>query len=201
MALETVKKGVQEAFARGESLALDISSLLIVGYGNTSRRDDGVALHVLRRLRAVLGLSLDDWEANSSLCPDGGARKPLAMICMHQLAPEMAELVAQYDAVIFMDAHVAAAGWEPVAWQELCPAYQTGLVGHHLKPSVILALSRSLYGHSPRGYTLSILGHDFDFGETLSPETSDLAGEALFLLLGLIHSEDLYPEDSTKHIT
>jgi hydrogenase maturation protease len=193
MTLEMVDKDVQAVLARGESLALDISSLLLVGYGNISRRDDGVALHILHRLRKRLGLSLDDWEANSSLCPDGGARKPLAMICVHQLAPEMAELVAQYDAVIFIDAHVPAVGWESVAWQEISPAYQAGMVGHQLKPGVVLALSRSLYGGSPRGYTLSVLGHDFDFGEELSVQTSDLADEAVSFLLGLIRAEDLCP--------
>ncbi|MEA3407765.1 MAG: hypothetical protein U9R48_06770 [Chloroflexota bacterium] len=183
------------AFAREKPPDLDISSLLLVGYGNISRRDDGVALHVLRRLRIHLGLSLDGWEANTPLCPDGGARKPLAMICVHQLAPEMAELVAQYDAVIFIDAHVPAADWEPVAWQEISPGYQPGMVGHHLKPGVVLALSRSLYGHSPKGYTLSVLGYDFDFGEDLSSETSDLADEAVAFLLGLIQAEGLWPKE------
>ncbi len=193
MTREMVGEYVQEAFARGESLALDISSLLLVGYGNISRRDDGVALHILRRLRKRLGLLLDDWEANTVLCPHDGARKPLAMICVHQLAPELAELAAEYDAVIFIDAHVAAADWEPVAWQEISPAYQAGMLGHHLKPSVVLALSRSLYGGCPGGYTLSVLGYDFDFGEELSSDTSELANEAVSFLMGLIQAEGLAP--------
>ncbi len=193
MTFEMVEEDVREAFARGGSLALNVSSLLLVGYGNISRRDDGVALHILRHLRRRLGLSLNDWEANTVLCPNGGARKPLAMICVHQLAPELAELAAQYDAVIFIDAHVAAADWEPVAWQEISPAYRAGMLGHHLKPSVVLALSRSLYGGSPRGYTLSVLGHDFDFGEELSLDTFTLAQEAVSFLLGLIQSEGLTP--------
>ncbi|MFP3895460.1 MAG: hypothetical protein ACLFV5_01295 [Anaerolineales bacterium] len=193
MALEMVERDVQGAFARGRSLALNISSLLLVGYGNTSRRDDGVALHILRCLRRRLGLLLDEWEAGTILCPHDGAYKPLAMICVHQLAPELAELAAQYDAVIFIDAHVAAADWEPVAWQEISPAYQAGIVSHHLKPSVVLALSHSLYGGHPKGYTLSVLGHDFDFGEELSSNTLPLAQEAVFFLLGLIQSEGLAP--------
>ncbi len=32
------------------------NSILIVAYGNLSRRDDGVAFHVVRRLRERLGL-------------------------------------------------------------------------------------------------------------------------------------------------
>ena len=46
------------------------------------------------------------------------------------------------------------------------------MMGHHLKPGVVVALAESLYGHRPEAFLLSVLGNDFDFGEALSPQTS-----------------------------
>ncbi|MBN1402305.1 MAG: hypothetical protein JXA74_15805, partial [Anaerolineae bacterium] len=103
-----------------------------------------------------------------------------------QLAPELAESLAECDIVIFVDAHVDGAGWEPLHWQEVTPAYESSLVGHHLKPASVVALTESLYGRSPRPYVLSVLGTDFDFGEGLSAGTSkraDLAVERLLAFL------------------
>ena len=64
-------------------------SMLIVGYGNSSRRDDGVALHIMRRLRRRLDLPVVGLD-------DGGddATGDLAMICVHQLGPELAETLS-----------------------------------------------------------------------------------------------------------
>lgn len=157
------------------------ASTLIIGYGNVSRRDDGVALHILRRLRARLGLPPDDL-----IEPGESAGAALAMVCVHQLVPELAETLISYDTVVFVDAHVKGAGWDPLHWQEVEPAYRSGMVSHHLKPAALLALNRSLYGRSPTGYLLSVLGHDFDFGEELSPETNELAEQAVERLLGFL---------------
>lgn len=149
--------------------------VLLIAYGNLSRRDDGVAIHVIRRLQRRSGLpagALDE-DATIDLGEDAEA------YCLHQLEPELAETVAERDVVVFIDAHVAGLAWGPVHWQEIDPYYRPGLVSHHLKPEAILALSASLYGRSPKGYVLSILGTDFDFGEELSPETSSRADEAV----------------------
>lgn len=148
--------------------------ILLIGYGNISRRDDGVAYHVLRRLQAALGLSESELETE----PTVSGENP-AMLYLHQLAPELAETIAAYDQVVFIDAHVATEGWAPVMWQPVEPLYQSHMVAHHLKPGVILALCESLYQRHPQGYMLSVLGHDFDFGDELSPETSRLADQAI----------------------
>jgi hypothetical protein len=44
-------------------------------------------------------------------------------------------------------------------------------------------MARDLYGNEPRGMLLSIRGHDFDFGEELSPQTAALVGEAVDRIL------------------
>ncbi len=159
-----------------------MSSVLMIGYGNASRRDDGVALHILRRLRAKLGLAVDDLDDEE----EGEMDPELGMLVVHQLGPELAESISQYEYVIFLDAHVEGTLWEPVHWQEITPGYRPNIVTHHLKPESVLALCHSLYQRSPKGYVLSVLGTDFDFGDELSPETSaraDLAVERLMVFL------------------
>lgn len=161
------------------------TSVLLIGFGNVSRRDDGVAWHILRRLRQRLGLVPDEVFA------DVAEEETLATIFTHQLAPELSQTTSRYDIVVFVDAHVQGVDWEPVSWRELSPAYEAGLTAHQLKPESVLALSASLFGHSPRGYVLSVLGYDFDFGQELSEATSSLANEAVLRLFELLRSEGL----------
>ena len=169
-----------------------MAGVLLVGYGNLSRRDDGVAYHILQRLRKRLGHPSpaleDDYEEMGGSIP-GDAR--LAMMCAHQLGPEMAEALAQFDVVVFIDAHIASAGWEPVHWQEITPGIRASLVSHHMKPDTLLALCGALYGHTPKGYILSILGTDFDFGMGLSPTTAALVDEAVDGLLELLRTKGM----------
>ncbi len=156
--------------------------LLLVGYGNSSRRDDGVAEHILRRLLERLGLDPEGVMTDDDI----EQREGFGAILVHQLAPELAELACRYDVIVFIDAHVAGVDWQPVEWQAIEPSVQGGMSGHHLKPGVILSLSETLYGRRPEAYMLSVLGHNFDFGETLTAETSDLADQAVDRLLGLV---------------
>ena len=161
-----------------------MTSVLIIGYGNLSRRDDGVAFHIIARLRQRLGLTsqLDEDESDTL------GERPATML-VHQLGPEIAETLVRYDAVVFVDAHVAGTDWAPVHWQEIATALRSSMVSHHLKPGVLLNLANSLYGHAPRGYALSVLGTDFDFGETLAPDTSSRADEAVERLLAFLRAE------------
>ncbi len=162
--------------------AVSTGSVLLIGYGNSSRRDDGVAEHILRRLLVALGLDPESLATEE----EHDQRPGLRAMLVHQLAPELAELAWRYDTLVFIDAHVAGAGWAPLEWQPLEPAVQGGMSGHHLKPGVILSLCEALYGHRPQAYMLSVLGHSFDFGETLTPETSLLADQAVQWLLELV---------------
>jgi hydrogenase maturation protease len=162
-----------------------VSSVLLIAYGNVSRRDDGVAVHILRRLRESLGLPAleDDDEVEERLT------ERVSALAVHQLGPELAEEMISYDCVVFIDAHTEGPGWEPVHWQEITPAYRPSIVTHYVRPETLLALCLSLYNRAPRGYILSVLGSDFDLGEELSPETADRAARATAHLSAWLASE------------
>ena len=151
---------------------------LVIGFGNVYRRDDGVGFVVLNALRERLGLPALDVDEYGY--DDLGHE--VDTLFLHQLVPELAETVAEYDLVVFVDAHVGTIP-DPIREEQLVTCYESATVPHQLHPCSLLAMARDLYGGEPRGMLLSIRGHDFDFGEELSPQTAALVGESVDRIL------------------
>jgi hydrogenase maturation protease len=149
--------------------------ILVIGYGNPSRRDDGVALVVVNSLRRRLGLPALDEQADGY--EDLG--QPLDTLFLQQLTPELAETLAGYERVVFVDAHTGTAGADLIRRASIDPNADPALVSHHFKPGRLLALAQALYGAAPQAELVSILGFDFDFGPELSPTTATAAGEVV----------------------
>jgi hydrogenase maturation protease len=143
---------------------------LIIGYGNPSRRDDGVALVVINGLRQRLGLP--SLEGNDDGWRDVG--REVDTLFLQQLMPELVETLVAYERVVFVDAHVGVYP-EPIRRIELAPNPARALVSHHVKPEGLLELSQRLYGCAPSGELISVRGFDFDFGAELSEETAGAA--------------------------
>jgi hydrogenase maturation protease len=140
---------------------------LVIGYGNPSRRDDGAGLAVVNGLRERLGrpplLEGEDGYDQLGL--------PVDTLFLQQLMPELAETLAGYDRVWFIDAHVGVIP-DLVRRVALHPGFDPASVTHHLKPESLLELAVRLHGHAPEGELYSVRGYDFNFGEGLSAETA-----------------------------
>jgi hydrogenase maturation protease len=132
---------------------------LIIGYGNQSRRDDGVGWFVLEQLAA---LKLPGVELETA----------------HQLEIEAAETISRYDVVIFVDAAIPEAP-EPIQRSEVTPHFQSHAVAHYLTPADVLSLCKTLYQREPKAVLFSIRGRDFNFGTTLTPEVEAAAREVV----------------------
>ncbi len=145
---------------------------LVIGYGNPSRRDDGVALAVINGLRQRLGLPF--LEENQDGFDDLGGN--VDTLFLQQLMPELAETLAGYERVVFVDAHV---GVFPEMIRRVVVEGNAGpaIVSHHVKPAGLLEIARHLYSGAPRGELISIRGFDFDFGDELSPRTAEAAAQ------------------------
>jgi len=138
---------------------------LILGYGNPSRRDDGVGWFVVDRLQQ--------------------ARLPgVELLAMHQLEVDQAEVISHFDNVIFVDAAVPQSP-KPVTETIVQPEFRSHAVAHYLAPSDLVSLSDTLYGHVPRAVLLSIRGTDFGFGTGLSAATESWALEAIDRIMRL----------------
>ena len=148
---------------------------LILACGNTLREDDGV------------GPFLAQWAENRWR-DDPHVR----VICDHQWTLEMVEDVASAEAVVFIDcATDSEAGLVRIVRVE--PAGDMTKVGtHHLDAPQLLALSRQLYGRTPRTSLLLTVGADSlelreGFSETLEkalPEAQRLLADSVLRLLG-----------------
>ncbi len=155
-----------------------MNQTLVIGFGNPDRQDDGVAWHVLHALAIRLNLpSPDSYE--DEFPPNNRLDFDFTL----QLTPEMAEQIAAYEQVCFVDAHTGSIAKKvqlvPVEGQ-----FQHSPFTHHLTAQSLLSMCQSLYGKSPQAALLSVRGYQFEFERQLSPETAALVPEAVELILG-----------------
>ncbi len=126
-----------------------MQGVLVIGYGNPGRLDDGLGPALVGRLEALAlpGVNLDS---------------------DYQLQVEVAETLRLHDLVVFVDA--AVSGPEPFGVAEVRPSDRTSFSSHSLTPAQVLGLSRHLFQAQTRGFVLAIRGYEFDdFGERISP--------------------------------
>lgn len=138
------------------------AQLLVIGYGNELRRDDGVGPKVAA---AVAEWSLPRVQA----------------IACHQLTPELTDAIASAAQVVFID---AALGPGSVEYREIEPDETSQVMTHASNPASLLALARRAFGRCPPASWLTIPILDVDFGEELSP----LAREGLNVAVEKIRS-------------
>lgn len=139
-------------------------NLLVIGYGNTLRSDDGVGPRVAE---AVEALHLP------------GVR---TLVCQ-QLSPEHAAPISLADTVIFVDAAVDAP--TEVQFRRLAPGDTTQLMAHAADPRTLLALSRDVFGQVPQAWWLTIPAVELSFSETLSPAAQRDCAEAVEMIQSL----------------
>ena len=133
---------------------------LVIGYGNDSRRDDGVGHFVIRQLE------------QRNLPAD------VTLETAHQLEVEMSETLTGFDRVIFVDAAIPEA---PTAIQRtvVTPEFKSHAVAHYLTPADVLSLCQTLYRREPEAVLFSIRGQDFNFGMELSPAVEQAGCEVV----------------------
>ena len=126
------------------------AGLLVIGYGNTLRSDDGVGPKVAD---AVASLALIGVRALA--CP--------------LLTPELADPVSQARVAVFVDAAVDAP--LEVQLRKLAPADTSQIMAHAASPATLLALARDVFGHAPEAWLLTIPAEHIGIGEELSAFT------------------------------
>jgi hydrogenase maturation protease len=136
--------------------------LLLIGYGNPGRGDDGLgpALAVEIEALGIPGLTVD---------------------IDYQLTVDHSALIAVQDVVVFADAAMGLA--VPYRFAEVDAAKRATLGSHQVSPEAALALAGLLFGHAPPGWMLAIGGAEFgEVKEGLSQlARENLAGAVAFL--------------------
>jgi hydrogenase maturation protease len=127
-----------------------LPKVLVIGYGNTLRGDDGVGYQVAE--------TVAEWQVPS-----------LRSLAVHQLLPELAEVMAEVDTVIFVDAIlVGDPALAKIAFEPLSTEGDATLRTHQFSPQSLLSLSQRLYDAKPVAYLLTIPAIDFTLGNPLS---------------------------------
>lgn len=125
--------------------------VLVVGYGNTLRTDDGVG-----------------WAVADVLARDPRMRGA-DVRAVHQLAPELALDVSRASLVVLVDAALdGAPGSVAVQPVDASPAAGSAW-SHHLGPGELVALARELWGPAPPVFLVSVGAASLEVGEGLSP--------------------------------
>jgi hydrogenase maturation protease len=122
------------------------ADVLVIGYGNTLRGDDGIGAAVAEAIIAA-------------------ALPGVGVIVAHQLTPELAADLAEARRVVFVD---AAVGGEPVTETELVPEPAAASLTHAPDPRALLALTRAACGRSPEAWLVTVAGADFGYREGLT---------------------------------
>ncbi len=162
-----------------------MKKLLLIGYGNPDREDDGVAWHILRALTIKLGLD------SPASYEDEFPEFTLLDFAFHlQLTPEMAEDISAYEYVCFVDAHTGNIP-EPVRLIHVESEFQASPFTHHLTPQSLLSLCETIYKKKPDAVLLSVLGHRFLFSRQLSEETAELVPQAVELIWDWMNSKNI----------
>ncbi len=114
---------------------------IVLGIGNNGRQDDGLGWMFLD--------FLDEQKANIDL------------EYRYQLQIEDAELISNYETVIFVDATKEET--EEGFYLEPChPSEKYSFSTHALQPETILYLSKKLYDHNPDASIFAIQGYDWE---------------------------------------
>jgi hydrogenase maturation protease len=129
-------------------------AIIVIGYGNDLRGDDGIGPRVAERVAA--------WDMPG-----------VQAIGARQLTPELAEQLAQADLVLFVDACLvvaeAANDESTIQLRQLVPDADVVSLRHTSDPRALLALAQALYGHAAPAWLLTVPAVTFDLGAPLSP--------------------------------
>jgi hydrogenase maturation protease len=148
--------------------------VLVIGYGNDLRCDDAVGQRVSELVAK--------WKLPNVFA-----------IAVRQLTPELAEMLADVNLIIFVDVYAAQAGETDVRVQPIDLSETTELMSHMGDPRSLLALTRALYGRVPQAWWVTVPGVNFEVKISLSPTAEQGLETALNQINRLIQTARTEP--------
>lgn len=144
------------------------AGVLVVGYGNPLRSDDGIGWH-------AAGLLATDARLD-------GAR----VLAHHQLVPELAEDVRRASLVVLVDAAAEGAPGS-VSVRRIGPRPATPATwSHHLDPEALAGLAEALYGAAPPMVLVSVAAGSLAEGDGLSSALQRALPEVVEAVAGVV---------------
>ena len=147
-----------------------MARILIIGYGNPLRSDDGIGWHAAEELTR--------WFTSPEV----------EVLIRYQLTPEVADVIHQCDAVIFIDAGRDGVPGE-VMFERITAKAERPSFSHELAPAAVLELCRQIYHRCPAAFMVSLCGECFEHGEGLSAKVAASLPHLTALVGQLANSE------------
>lgn len=169
----------RESVAPGGGSGALARSVLILGYGNTLRRDDGAGAVAARLLAADPRL----------------ARQGVQVREAYQLLPEMSMDLAEASLVVFVDADAAGLPGsivihridpETAAREDADARGEPGASSHHVGGGELVALAATLMGRAPEAVAVGIGVADLGMGEELSPAVEAALPKVVEIVVDLV---------------
>jgi hydrogenase maturation protease len=137
-------------------LTADQQKILIYGYGNPGRQDDGLGV--------MLAEEIEKW------CLETGLEN-IRTDSNYQLNLEDVESIAHYNMIIFAD----ASGEEIVdfLYEPLKPSASVEFTMHAVSPAFILHLCRQIFHQEPEAYLLHIKGYKWEFMQEMTVQARE----------------------------
>ena len=147
--------------------------ILVYGYGNPGRQDDGLGIELVNRL--------EEWAIDAGL-------ENVEFDNNYQLNIEDAEAIAQKDLVIFADASEEEI--KDFCFSRVDGTGKLAFTTHAASPAYIVKLCQELFQKTPQVLLLHIKGYEWAFQEGLSARAMENLDQALgFMKMMLEHPE------------
>lgn len=150
--------------------------ILIYGYGNPGRQDDGLGNAFVNRIREWVAIEgLQDFSFDSN----------------YQLNIEDADAISNMDLVVFADA--SNEDIDEFCITKVDGTADVSFTTHAASPGYIVQLCEELFHKKPLVLLLHIKGYEWEFREGLSPKAaSNLNSALIYMKKKLQHPEKLF---------
>ena len=132
-----------------------MAKILVIGYGNPLRSDDGFGQCAVEQLKKHI------------------KGQEVELVECQQLTPELAERISKVDLALFVDADTdGVSGTMHSRFIQPRRDQNSETLMHHLDPAGLLGLTETLYKKSPKAMLLTVTGECFGYGRELSAEVA-----------------------------
>lgn len=160
------------------------TKILVYGYGNPGRADDGLGI--------AFSEAIETWLKETKL-------ENVSCESNYQLNIEDAEIISNFDIVFFADASLEEIS--SVNLTKVTPSKsKIEFSMHAVSPSYVLDLCNQIYNVTPITWLIHIKGYDWDFREGFSKKAQNNLEKALNLIKPYILDTEKVSEIKEKNI-
>lgn len=142
--------------------------VLVIGYGNALRTDDGVGPAVAERLA------------------DDPRLRGVDVRAAHQLTPELAFDAIGASLLVLVDAAADLPAGEVTVRRLDAGAVAGDVMTHHLDPAGLVGLARELWGTAPPVVLVSVGVSSLELGDTLTADVEEAIPRAVDAVAAII---------------